>query len=300
MILFCNDLLEFRKVDPDFKTEWLHAQEAGFTTGLISYESLLEGDMAKCLQLVEQSETEQLAIYRGWMLKPERYSALYASLLRKGIRLLNSPESYIHCHYLPYSFHKISSKSPKTVWNQSGREVSEESIQLLLKPFGRSPVVVKDYVKSEKHYWKEACYIPDASDTKQAIQVIRRFVELRGNELCEGLVLRQFENLMFLTNHSESGMPLTKEYRLFFLKGKLLQRYPYWSKHFYTEKDPDTSDFERLAESIESPFFTMDIAQKTNGQWIVMELGDGQVSGLPDNDFSKAFYDDLVRVMRNE
>jgi hypothetical protein len=27
----------------------------------------------------------------------------------------------------------------------------------------------------------------------------------------------------------------------------------------------------------------MDIAKKENGDWIILELGDGQVSGLPDN-----------------
>ena len=31
-----------------------------------------------------------------------------------------------------------------------------------------------------------------------------------------------------------------------------------------------------------SRFFTMDVALRTNGECIIVELGDGQVSGLPD------------------
>ena len=31
-----------------------------------------------------------------------------------------------------------------------------------------------------------------------------------------------------------------------------------------------------------SPFFTMDLAQAEDGHWFIMEIGDGQVAGLPD------------------
>lgn len=33
---------------------------------------------------------------------------------------------------------------------------------------------------------------------------------------------------------------------------------------------------------MQSNFFTVDIAKKANGEWIIMELEDGQVSGLRD------------------
>ena len=35
------------------------------------------------------------------------------------------------------------------------------------------------------------------------------------------------------------------------------------------------------------------IAKKENGEWIIMELGDGQVSGLPDNADTDIFYYNL-------
>ncbi|MBL3657241.1 ATP-grasp domain-containing protein [Fulvivirga sediminis] len=48
-----------------------------------------------------------------------------------------------------------------------------------------------------------------------------------------------------------------------------------------------------IALSIKSNFFTMDVAKKTNGDWIIMELGDGQVAGLPDNADKEEFYHNL-------
>ncbi|MBA2884932.1 ATP-grasp domain-containing protein [Clostridium beijerinckii] len=43
-------------------------------------------------------------------------------------------------------------------------------------------------------------------------------------------------------------------------------------------------------------FFTADIAKKANGEWIIMELGDGQVSGLQDYEV-KRFYKDLINYL---
>ena len=37
----------------------------------------------------------------------------------------------------------------------------------------------------------------------------------------------------------------------------------------------------------------MDVAKKKNGDWIIMELGDGQVAGLPDNADRNEFYNNL-------
>jgi hypothetical protein len=57
----------------------------------------------------------------------------------------------------------------------------------------RAPAVLRDYVKSMKHYWHEAAYIPDVADHAAAWQVAARFRELRGDEFTGGFVLRRFE-----------------------------------------------------------------------------------------------------------
>jgi hypothetical protein len=54
-------------------------------------------------------------------------------------------------------------------------------------------MVLKDYVKSEKHHWAEATFVPDVRDVAAARRVAERFIELRGPELLGGLVVRRFE-----------------------------------------------------------------------------------------------------------
>ncbi|MFK7949571.1 MAG: ATP-grasp domain-containing protein [Saprospiraceae bacterium] len=54
--------------------------------------------------------------------------------------------------------------------------------------------------------------------------------------------------------------------------------------------------FKSVIQNIKSNFFTMDIAKQKNGDWIIMELGDGQVSGLADN-VDKALFYNKFRVI---
>lgn len=64
----------------------------------------------------------------------------------------------------------------------------------------------------------------------------------------------------------------------------------------YGNMRPDLDTFRQVAKTVPSKFFTMEIAQRENGEWIIMELGDGQVSGLAGDADKKAFYRFLKQV----
>ncbi|WP_341278762.1 ATP-grasp domain-containing protein [Paenibacillus sp. FSL H8-0537] len=140
-----------------------------------------------------------------------------------------------------------------------------EKVLDAVEVFGQGPIILKDYVKSRKHDWNEACYIPDASNTKKLLKVVKKFVELQGDELNEGLVFKEFVNLEFLSYHPQSGAPLSKEFRIFFLEGKPLITMEYWDEGIYDENKPDLAPFIEIAKKINSHFFTMDIAKVENG-----------------------------------
>lgn len=293
-IIYCDSVFDNKTIEPDYEEESNAAKKSGFEVYLISFEHLNEGNINQALKFINKSDKNELAIYRGWMLKPSIYEKMYTFLLEKNITLINSSTEYNHCHYLPNSYHKIKSNTPKSNWTN---DLSCESIELLLNDFGENPIIVKDYVKSEKHNWSEACFITNASDKIQAKKVVNKFLELRGNALNEGIVFRKFEELKFLTEHSQSGMPLTKEFRIFFLNKKIVKVFNYWDEGEYDGLQPDLDQFIEVAQEIESNFFTMDVAQKKNGEWIIMELGDGQVAGLPDKANRKEFYNSIKEIL---
>jgi hypothetical protein len=167
-----------------------------------------------------------------------------------------------------------------------------------LTPFGDGPVIVKDYVKSQKHYWHEACFIPSASDRVQAESVIRRLLELQGDDLNVGLVFRQFVDFEPLGKHAVSGMPTAREYRVFYLNGSPLIASAYWESGDDSSDVPPDTLFAEIAQRVQSRFFSMDVAKTRDGGWMIVELGDGQVAGLPASIDPAAFYNTLCDRLR--
>lgn len=297
--LFCNTPLEPKTVEPDYENEWEAAQKCGFDTLLYDYEILTQDKKPEsAIRRISSAESMSDMIYRGWMLTPGQYADLYDALLAKNYRLINTPTQYQNCHYLPDALRFIEDRTPLTIWEKfTGSSSIERLVERAAEVFGESPVIIKDYVKSEKHDWDDACYVSNASDRAQLMQKIQKLIELRGDELNEGIVVRKFVELCDLAIHSKSGMPLTEEYRLFFLHGKLVGIYDYWEEGTYRPQKPDMSMFERYAANVESHFFTMDIARQKNGDMTIIELGDGQVSGLPPTIEADDFYGTMKTIL---
>jgi len=145
-LLFCCEPFKLSQPDPDYAREVAAAEEAGLSWNLIDFEVLIAGNVAQALRRVESTETPELAVYRGWMLRPGQYRDLYDGLAERGLRLINTPEEYRRCHCLPDYYPLIERRTPRSVWTADPTLPSEQ-IMALLEPFGSHPVIVKDYVQ---------------------------------------------------------------------------------------------------------------------------------------------------------
>lgn len=269
--LFCNHPLEPNNVDEDYLAEYEAASQE-HECALFSYEAMLEGKLS-----LYRTEISGLTVYRGWMMKPELYKAFYDKLLKKGIVLINTPEEYSKYHLLPGWYADFKNDTACSVWEDKG---TLNSALALTKGLTGS-YIVKDYVKSRKHEWYDACYIQNIADTKNAATVIGNFIERQGADLIGGVVLRKYEKLRFMGYHEKSGMPLSEEYRVFVLAGTIRIIDDYWP----TDQNVGLSSEEyewikQIAKGIKSCFMTIDLARREDGKLMVVELGDGQVSGI--------------------
>ena len=163
------------------------------------------------------------------------------------------------------------------MWEDQG---TVESALALTKGLEGS-YIVKDYVKSRKHEWYDACFIKDIANKKNAERIISSFIERQDSDLVGGVVLRQYEKLRLLSFHDKSGMPISEEYRVFVFAGRIMLIDDYWQGHQKVSfSDEDRLWIEGMVKKINSNFVTLDIARREDGELIVIELGDGQVSGL--------------------
>jgi len=242
------------------------------------------------------------------MLTVEQYTELYGALQVCLVDLHTTPEQYEAAHHLPGWYAEMLKETPTTTWvakedidpgTAFDHRVATSPIavaRLLLEscPHG---IIIKDYVKSRKHEWEEACFVPNVDKLEE---VLRNFMERQGSDLQGGVVFREFLPLRSVGKHPDSGMPMGEEFRLFWMNGKIAGVAEYWPSEFYEGEDrtdertgttyrvpealntlPDPHSLAELALSINNPFISMDLARTEDGEWFIMEVGDGQVSGLP-------------------
>lgn len=300
MLLFPAQPFAGRVPDDTYADEFREAQRQDLNVALLDFEALESGDVKQALRWVPAAAEPGVAVFRGWMMRPDTYATLYDALKARGWSLVNTPEQYVYTHHLPESIGALRNVTPATEWVAAATpaEVDREEVKAILESFGPQPLIVKDYVKSRKHEWDEACFIPDATDVERAMQVIETFLSRQGEQFQGGLVLRVFEPFRALGRHSRSGMPLTQEYRLFILDGEIVMSDVYWEEGNYPEEALPLDHFVEVARRVNSRLFTMDIARREDGEWRVVELGDGQVAGLPERADRAKLYGALAHLMR--
>jgi hypothetical protein len=224
------------------------------------------------------------------MLTASQYATLYEALDSRSVNLVNTSEDYRFCHHLPESYYALGTLTPESVWLPVDRIPNYHAVCETAARLGRGPAILKDFVKSQKHYWAEACFIPDVADRPNVERVARRFVELQGPDLNGGLVFRRYVPLKIVGEHPRSGMPLAAEFRTFWFDRQLILSHKYWADLTTFDTPLPTTWMATIVPRLSSRSFTMDIAQKDDGTWIVVELGDGQVAGLPSSELARPFF----------
>ena len=274
-LLFCDNFLNPREPDEVYAAEFAAARACGFSCGLISFESLTDGEGGFARRGGPGEGQRVLGWYRGWMLRGEQYRRLFAVMAERGIDLVVTPEAYAQAHYLPEALPLIAEESPATVWMEG---TNMEQAWKITRPLAGEAMILKDFVKSAKHKWDEACFIPADAEREKFESVVSAFVRIRGESLNRGLVFRVFVDLMPVGRDVISRRTVFEEYRLFFWQGKLLRAGAHddgagvWNEF---------SRWEEYARRFASPFITIDVARRADGRWMIVEAGDAGVSGLP-------------------
>jgi hypothetical protein len=294
IILFPSEPFLLRQVDSSFEGEYNTAKLIGFGVFLFDHDEFAKNSSFKS-NIVSRDGNPIPIILRGWMLKEEQYEELYSKLLYLGYQLINGPTQYVNCHHFPEYYKHISEHTSKAWWSgpwsehpysKKGEETFWEPVRGML-----GDIIIKDYVKSEKGN-------PDLFILKRELtneefnERVQQFVEARGKLFNKGLVFKSVENLKKYEGQ-------TNEWRFFFLNKKLLicNQNSDTPVKVSAPSDDIIIELEKIAKVIDSNFFTIDIAQKEDGSWMILELGDGQVSGLTLIGDALSFYGNMRNVL---
>lgn len=261
-----SDPLRDIRVDPYFAREARTARELDAVTVRIDHDAVVRGDIDAALRGVR--ETEGFLVYRGWMIPSQRYAEMETGLSARGVRLLTSARNYQRGHEFPYWYAHFAAHTPASVWLPGMQAPSAAALATAVAQLPAGPGIVKDWVKSRKHEWDSACFAPDLADTARLTTVVHTFAERQGEFLAGGIVVRAFEEF--------TGA----EARVWWVHGEpvLVTAHPDTPER---TPDPPIAEFAETVRAFDAPFLTTDLAQRTDGRWRIIEVGDGQVSDLP-------------------
>lgn len=161
------------------------------------------------------------------------------------------------------------------------------------------PFVLKGETNSRKSHWLRDMF---AKNKTEAIAIHNRLAD-DGLLSSQKIFIRQYVPLVKYMD-GVNGMPVTKEFRFFVAYGEVLCGDYYWQNYIDDIGiKPDANEVPRtfLQNVIDrvgnqSNFYTIDVGQTLTGEWIVIELNDGQQSGLSCNKPAH-LYENLLRVL---
>ncbi len=243
--LFPTDPLDPRQPDEMFAEQVEALERNGFGTSVCPLETLAGGRRT----IRPRPTAGATIVYRGWMLSPRDYSALVGLIESRGGQPLVSAEAYLAAHYLPRWYPLIAELTPETRVFPEDADLESE-----LRLIGWDRFFVKDYVKSLKT--SAGSIIDDPSQIQALLAEMRKY---RG-EIEGGVCVRRVEDL-----DAES------EVRYFVIHGRA---------HGPERGAAIPGIVTACAERIPSPFFSVDVARRVDGELRVVEIGDGQVSDL--------------------
>lgn len=204
------------------------------------------------------------------------YKELEDDLRHKGAKLINSYREHRYVADLQNYVEDLKELTFRT-WNFNDLQDVPDGISL----------VVKGETNSRKDKWATHMF---AKDKQEAVQV---YMRLQDDSLIaqQSVYVREYVPLTRLTM-GIGGQPVTLEFRFFVAYGEVLCGGFYWSS-FADElgfKPPVSQvPVEFLRKAIDRVkdkvnFFVLDVALGEDGKWYVVEVNDGQMSGLSEND----------------
>lgn len=280
-VLFPSSYFSINKVDEDLQAEYDAVVATSlYEVVLFGYEKWFqEGELV----LNRHFEAMTSAVYRGWMMKPEQYAQFFEALQENNIRLITETKEYEQFHVFPNVYPSVAEDTAKMLVYPKGTQVDLTEIK---KHFSR--FMVKDYVKSVKG--TEFPKFFEANVTQQEFeQWLEVFYKYRGNLFTGGICIKEFLDLKLYGER-------TNEYRVYYINHNIATVSRNSLQENYTA-EPPRELLEKYTE-LDSPFYTIDVAELADGSWRIIEAGDGQVSGLSEGQDYEAFFRSLHTCFR--
>ena len=221
------------------------------------------------------------------------YRTTYQELLSEGIRLIHDPGEYLRATRLPQWYPLLEDLTPKSLWFSEPPDAQSVEEEL------GWPIFMKG-ARQTSHHKRSLSIIAGPDELRRALDQYAEDPILGWQDV----VCRALAPLRPVEDPDPERIPSSYEFRSFWWRGELAGVGRYW----WEGVDYDLREHERAgalevareaARRINVAFLVVDVAQRTDGEWIVIECNDGQESGYAGvSPF--ALWQEVVRIEREQ
>jgi hypothetical protein len=220
------------------------------------------------------------------------YNELCTDLAYSGSQLINSYKQHNFIADISQWYPCLEELTPKTWFSVDEIPSSEQG-----------PFVIKGRVNSRKHSWNKRMFAQTRADIGKVIASLMDDSYI----VDQGIAIRKYEPFDIILRGC-NDLPITYEFRCFVIRGVCFVTGFYWVSHLlevykaldgFVPWELPSEAVKCLLKTIElignqAEFYSVDIAQK-GSTWRVVEINDGQMSGLP-HITKRKFYHELSRM----
>jgi hypothetical protein len=214
------------------------------------------------------------------------YKELEEELKITGSELINSYEQHRYIADIENWYNDLKGYTPQTWFDWY--DLPEGSY------------VVKGRTNSRKFQWNRQMFCKTKDNLRNIIDSLMDDSLIRDQGLCvrKYVPLKKFDEGI-------NGLPITNEWRAFCYQNRFVSIGYYWSnfsecKPYEWKNLPNKAAY--LIQDVmnivskNTNFYVVDIAETESGDWIVIELNDGQMSGLSDINPTE-LYSNLFKII---
>ncbi len=204
------------------------------------------------------------------------YAERFQRFQAMGITLIHDPETYELTSMLPCWYPHLTKLTPRSMCFDQLPSSAD------IEDHFDWPVFVKGERQTNRHTRRQSII-----ENAQHFDELMREWQQEPILAWQKLVCREFIPLRSVATPSQSGMPKSFEFRSFWWRGSCVGVGRYWISESYSMTESEMEALLRVGKEvvqrISATFLVIDIAQTEEGDWIVIELNDGQDSGYAGN-----------------
>lgn len=210
-----------------------------------------------------------------------------------GAKLINNVKNHNYIANLSNWYYDLKDYTPQT-WFRLEDIPNEEN----------GPFVLKGETNSRKFDWRTHMFAKDRKTVDEVYWNLCKDALIISSE--QNICIRKFEELLTIEK-GINGIPHSHEFRFFVAYGKIIDSAFYWGdaiSDYSLIPSYDDSAINLVHQIIniigdKSNFYAVDIARKNNGEWILIELNDGMMSGLCGQSCPKGMGHDADKLYEN-